>query len=141
LGLNYQEKLELEKNNINMNLYIKRFFASLIDFYFVGFLVTIPAFLFWSKLINESRIELYIIIYQFICVLVYILYWYILEKYYHTTLGKKLLKLQVIDNEKSNFLIRSIFKFVPLDVISFLFTKDGKFWHDIFSHTEVVEKK
>lgn len=122
-----------------MNLYIKRFFASLIDFYFVGFLIIIPTFLLWPKIINNPKE--YIIIYQFICILIYILYFYILEKYYHTTLGKKLLKLQVVGNEKSNFFIRSVFKIVPFDIISFLFTKDGKFWHDIFSSTEVVEKR
>lgn len=122
-----------------MNLYIKRFFASLIDFYFVGFLIIIPTFLLWPKIINNPKE--YIITYQFICILLYILYFYILEKYYHTTLGKKLLKLQVVGNEKSNFFIRSVFKIVPFDIISFLFTKDGKFWHDIFSSTEVVEKR
>lgn len=122
-----------------MNLYIKRFFASLIDFYFVGFLIIIPTFLLWPKIINNPKE--YIITYQFICILLYILYFYILEKYYHSTLGKKLLKLQVVGNEKSNFFIRSVFKIVPFDIISFLFTKDGKFWHDIFSSTEVVEKR
>lgn len=120
-----------------MNLYIKRFFASLIDFYFVGFLIIIPTFLLWPKIINNPKE--YIITYQFICILIYILYFYILEKYYNTTLGKKLLKLKIIKNKKSNFFIRSVFKIVPFDIISFLFTKDGKFWHDIFSYTEVVE--
>lgn len=122
-----------------MNLYIKRFFASLIDFYFVGFLIIIPTFLLWPKIINNPKE--YIITYQFICILIYILYFYILEKYYNTTLGKKLLKLKIIKNKKSNFFIRSVFKIVPFDIISFLFTKDGKFWHDIFSSTEVVEKR
>jgi len=122
-----------------MNLYIKRFFASLIDFYFVGFLIIIPTFLLWPKIINNPKE--YIITYQFICILIYILYFYILEKYYNTTLGKKLLKLKIIKNKKSNFFIRSVFKFIPLDAISFLFTKNKKFWHDIFSYTEVVEKR
>lgn len=122
-----------------MNLYIKRFFASLIDFYFVGFLMIIPTFLLWPKIIENPKVQDYIITYQLICILIYMSYFYILEKYYNTTLGKKLLKLKIVKNKKSNFFIRSIFKFIPFDAISFLFTKNKKFWHDNFSHTEVIE--
>lgn len=124
------------------SVFIKRILAALIDLYFLGILLNIPFYFIWKDaLIKQKDVFLITKIFLFCSLVIILLYWYILEKYYHTTLGKKLLKLQVIDNEKSNFLIRSIFKFVPLDVISFLFTKDGKFWHDIFSYTEVVEKR
>lgn len=124
------------------SVFIKRIFAALIDLYFLGFLLNIPFYFIWKDaLIKQKDVFLITKIFLFCSLAIILLYWYILEKYYHTTLGKKLLKLQVVGNEKSNFFIRSVFKFVPLDIISFLFTKNGKFWHDTFSHTEVVEKK
>lgn len=49
------------------------------------------------------------------------------------------MKLKVVDNGDGNYLIRSIYKFIPLNIISFLLTEDGRFWHDIYSHTNVVE--
>lgn len=124
------------------SVFIKRILAALIDLYFLGFLLNIPFYFIWKDaLIKQKDVFLITKIFLFCSLVIILLYWYILEKYYHTTLGKKLLKLQVVGNEKSNFFIRSVFKIVPFDIISFLFTKDGKFWHDIFSYTEVVEKR
>lgn len=126
---------------MNTKFYFKRLIALLIDMYCVGILITIPNFILWEKVIAEKwNMTLYLGTYQLVSICIYILYWYILEKYYHTTLGKKIMKLKVIDEDKSrNYLIRNICKFLPLDVISFLFTKDGRFWHDVFSKTNVVE--
>ena len=124
------------------SVFIKRILAALIDLYFLGILLNIPFYFIWKDaLIKQKDVFLITKIFLFCSLAIILLYWYILEKYYHTTLGKKLLKLQVVGNEKSNFFIRSVFKIVPFDIISFLFTKDGKFWHDIFSYTEVVEKR
>lgn len=124
------------------SVFIKRILAALIDLYFSGILLNIPFYFIWKDaLIKQKDVFLITKIFLFCSLVIILLYWYILEKYYHTTLGKKLLKLQVVGNEKSNFFIRSVFKIVPFDIISFLFTKDGKFWHDIFSYTEVVEKR
>ena len=124
------------------SVFIKRILAALIDLYFLGILLNIPFYFIWKDaLIKQKDVFLITKIFLFCSLVIILLYWYILEKYYHTTLGKKLLKLQVVGNEKSNFFIRSVFKIVPFDIISFLFTKDGKFWHDIFSSTEVVEKR
>lgn len=124
------------------SVFIKRILAALIDLYFLGILLNIPFYFIWKDaLIKQKDVFLITKIFLFCSLVIILLYWYILEKYYHTTLGKKLLKLQVVGNEKSNFFIRSVFKIIPFDIISFLFTKDGKFWHDIFSYTEVVEKR
>jgi len=125
---------------MDFKFYIKRLMALFIDFYFVGIFVTLPGFFIWPKILNDKEnVMLFIIVYQFFNILIYILYWYILEKYYHTTLGKKLMKLKVVDEGEGNYLIRSICKFLPLDIISFLLTKDGRFWHDIFSRTTVID--
>lgn len=124
---------------MNFKYYTKRLFALLIDLYSVGIFLTIPNFILWGKVLAEWDIINYLIIYQIVSACLYILYWYLLEKYYQTTIGKKIMKLKVIENKKSNYFIRSICKFLPLDILSFLLTKDGRFWHDVFSNTEIVE--
>ena len=125
---------------MNSKYYIKRFIAAIIDLYFVGIFITIPNFILWEKVLNEDwNVTKFLILYQIFGMFIYLFYWYILERCFHTTLGKKLLKLKVIDEGNGNYFIRSACKFLPLDIISFLFTKNKRFWHDNFSHTTVVE--
>jgi len=127
----------LEKNRMkNKNLYTKRCVAFLIDSTLIGFVFIIPMFFVLTTFFSDA---FFIPLMSVMSILAYILYWYILEKYYQATIGKRFMKLKVVDNGDGNYLIRSIYKFIPLNIISFLLTEDGRFWHDIYSHTNVVE--
>lgn len=72
----------------------------------------------------------------------YFLYYFIFEYFKGQTIGKMITKSKVIsstDNNEYFFLrifIRTLTRFIPFDIISYIFTSRGL--HDIFSKTVVV---
>lgn len=72
----------------------------------------------------------------------YFAYYVFMESFYQQTIGKMLLKTKVVmeDGSKPNLntiFIRTAFRFIPADTISYIFTKRG--FHDFLSHTYVVK--
>ena len=71
-----------------------------------------------------------------------IFYFFISEIYFGKTLGKKIMKLKVVEKESKNkfitFFIRTISRLIPLDLATFLIFENGLL-HDRLSKTKVVE--
>jgi uncharacterized RDD family membrane protein YckC len=78
---------------------------------------------------------------KYLMILLYYLYYFILELTIGQTIGKMITKTKVvnIDNsEKPNFtriFIRTISRLIPIDFLSYLFLSNGI--HDILSKTEL----
>ncbi|NQX86663.1 MAG: RDD family protein [Flavobacteriaceae bacterium] len=78
---------------------------------------------------------------KYLMILLYYLYYFILELTIGQTIGKIITKTRVvnIDNsEKPNFikiLIRTISRLIPIDFLSYLFSSNGI--HDILSKTKL----
>jgi uncharacterized RDD family membrane protein YckC len=78
---------------------------------------------------------------KYLMILLYYLYYFILELTIGQTIGKMVTKTKVvnIDNsEKPNFsriFIRTIARLIPIDFLSYLFLSNGI--HDILSKTEL----
>lgn len=75
-------------------------------------------------------------------VVIFFLYYSLLEHFFHTTFGKTMTNTTVIhvNGQYASFstiLLRSICRFIPFDAFSFLFAKG---WHDSISHTVVVDE-
>lgn len=75
----------------------------------------------------------------------YFIYFIILEFFFNTTIGKKIFgfKIEYLKEDKnrcfSSILLRSFFRLIPFDQISFLFNKKHFFWHEIISCTRVIK--
>ena len=72
----------------------------------------------------------------------FICYYYIMEVKYQKTVAKFITKTKVVMNNgnkpnKSDILVRTFCRLIPLDRISFLFTRNG--FHDRFSSTQVIK--
>lgn len=68
-------------------------------------------------------------------------YYFILEFYFQKTLGKIVTHSKVVteNGEKSTFrkiILRTIYRFIPIDWISFIFSRNGM--HDKLSKTKVI---
>lgn len=80
---------------------------------------------------------------KWISILVYFLYYFLLEYFTGQTIGKIFTKSKVISSTTDNnyFLIRigvrTIMRFIPIDILSYLFTSNGL--HDWVSKTKVVK--
>lgn len=80
---------------------------------------------------------------KWISILVYFLYYFLLEYFTGQTIGKIVTKSKVISSTTDNnyFLIwigvRTIMRFIPIDILSYLFTANGL--HDWISKTKVIK--
>ena len=78
---------------------------------------------------------------KYLMILLYYLYYFILELTIGQTIGKMVTKTRVVNSnnsEKPNFtkiLIRTISRLIPIDFLSYLFSSNGI--HDILSKTEL----
>jgi uncharacterized RDD family membrane protein YckC len=78
---------------------------------------------------------------KYLMILLYYLYYFILELTIGQTIGKIVTKTRVVNidnNGKPNFtriLIRTISRLIPIDFLSYLFSSNGI--HDILSKTEL----
>lgn len=77
--------------------------------------------------------------------IIYFGYFVISEFFFNTTLGKRVFgfKIEYLKEDKnrcfSSILLRSFFRLIPFDQISFLFNKKHFFWHEIISCTRVIK--
>ncbi len=73
----------------------------------------------------------------------YLLYYFIFEYFWGRTIGKMITKSKVIpeDDDQNHFFIRilgrTLMRFIPLDILSYLFTPKG--FHDRISKTITVK--
>jgi len=80
---------------------------------------------------------------KWISVVLYFLYYFLFEYFKGQTIGKMITKSKVIssnDKYKSYFsriVIRTLMRFIPVDIISYVFTFRGL--HDLISMTSVVK--
>ncbi len=97
-------------------------------------------FIFWNKFLSTHPKDLLFIA---LCIqfLPFLLYFFISEMIFSCTVGKKILKLRVVIDDSHNkfisILIRTLCRFIPFDLITFLFFKDYLL-HDRLSNTKVV---
>jgi uncharacterized RDD family membrane protein YckC len=96
---------------------------------------------FWDNFIH-SHPKNFLFVVLCIQFLPFILYFFISEFIFTTTVGKKIMKLKIeySGNKFFVFLIRTISRLIPLDLISFFLLKDDKLLHDYISKTRVVLK-
>lgn len=119
---------------------LKRIYSYLIDMIVVSVPMYIFIFIFWDKFIATNPRNLLSIA---LCIqfLPFILYFFLSELFFSCTVGKRIVKLKVITNSASNrfisILIRTVCRFIPFDLITFLFFKD-RLLHDYLSNTKVV---
>lgn len=121
------------------HLLIKRSIAYMIDS-MVLLILIIPFFMIISYF-TKSNPVLFMFLMTILVLLILMGYFYIFEKNLRTTLGKKIMGLKIIELKNANYLTRNIYKFSPLNFISFLLNANGEFTHDLKAHTKVIEVK
>ncbi|MDD4993802.1 MAG: RDD family protein [Paludibacter sp.] len=79
---------------------------------------------------------------------IYLVYFCFAEYYLSRTLGKKLLKLKIIEYQKSKgmlrlkqVLIRNLVRLIPIDPFSIFLNEEHRMWHDLASKTTVVDAR
>lgn len=79
---------------------------------------------------------------KWISIVLYFLYYLLSEYFFHQTIGKMITKSRVVSSTKDHKLsfihlvVRTLMRFIPIDIISYLFTFRGL--HDLISSTSVV---
>lgn len=118
-----------------MNINLLRLFNFLID----NIIFTIFTFLFLEIFKNNISREIAIKI----LFLFYFIYYFFQEFCLKKTIGKYVTKTIVIDKNKTGkyfmwrIILRTLTRFIILDVISYLFTNNGL--HDFLSKTETIK--
>lgn len=110
-----------------------RLFNFLIDSTIFFFIVLVFALLLKEYVERENL--------KYLMIVLYYLYYFILELTIGQTIGKMVTKTRVVNinnTEKPNFtkiFIRTISRLIPIDFLSYLFLPNG--FHDILSKTEL----
>lgn len=122
---------EADKSKRALNYFIDSFLIYLI-YYIINFIV---------YFINEDLLANKI--WPYMIVVYFMMYYIIFESLYQKTPGKIITKTRVITTKGLkpkfwNILIRTIVRFSPFDMLSYIFGM-GKGQHDYFSKTLVVE--
>lgn len=71
---------------------------------------------------------------------IYFFYYFLFELLKKQTVGKIITKTKVVVNSKNEVIaifFRTLIRFFPLDILSYLFSKRG--FHDVFTCTNVIE--
>ena len=119
----------------------RRIFAYIIDNFIAGLLLII--------FIDLNSLQSNFYYYSYVAPITFF-YYFFFEVIFDRTPGKLILRIIVIDasNEKYSesrmiklIFIRTLCRFIPFDLISFLFSEDGQLWHDTISGTKVVLRK
>ncbi|PIE50249.1 MAG: hypothetical protein CSA38_04145 [Flavobacteriales bacterium] len=115
----------------------KRIYAYFIDMLVLCIPLYIVIIIFWDDMIKlqPNKFLYYSLFLQFVP---FLLYFFISEFIFLSTVGKKVMKLKV-SYEKNRFLsilIRTLSRLIPLELISFLILKD-QLLHDKISKTKV----
>ena len=119
----------------------KRIFAYLIDGLVISTPLYIVGIIYWDYILtaHPSQLSNFALSLQFIP---FFLYFFISEMFFDKTLGKKLMKLKVIQTDNKNkfatIFIRTISRLIPLDLATFLIF-ENELLHDKISKTKVVE--
>jgi len=109
-----------------------------INFVIDTIIFTLFIFIFFSLFKNViSKENVYII-----SIGLYFLYYFLQEYFLKKTFEKWITKTEIVSNYKRKnyflqILIRTITRFIIIDVFSYLFTSKG--FHDLFSKTETVK--
>ena len=119
----------------------KRIFAYLIDGVVISTPLYIVGIIYWDYIltVHPSQLSNFALSLQFIP---FFFYFFVSELFFDRTLGKKLMKLKVIQTENKNkfttIFIRTISRLIPLDLATFLIF-ENELLHDKISKTKVVE--
>jgi uncharacterized RDD family membrane protein YckC len=80
---------------------------------------------------------------KWISIVLYFLYYFLFEYFFLQSIGKMITKSRVVSSTKSHklffirLLVRTLMRFIPIDIISYIFTFRGL--HDLVSSTSVVK--
>jgi uncharacterized RDD family membrane protein YckC len=80
---------------------------------------------------------------KWISIVLYFLYYLLFEYFFHQTIGKMITKSRVVSSSKDHQLsfmrlvLRTLMRFIPIDIISYLFAYRGL--HDLVSSTSVIK--
>ncbi|WP_409557904.1 RDD family protein [Allomuricauda sp. MMSF_3364] len=123
-----------------ISFYIDLIIVSIISLLYLFFIdvngpfVQNKGFPFW----DANRIWVFQLI-------VYFLYFLLLEYFLGYTFGKKILNLRISTNVSQNpkffkVLFRTFIRILPINPISFLFNAEKRFWHEKWSNVYTVKK-
>lgn len=124
-----------------------RFVHLLIDGFIVNLLYTLldPILAYPNSFIFEMNDSVYMVVTVIAINLLipYFIYYFLMEKFFQTTLGKLVTQSVVIDKyakrpDDRSLVVRTLIRLIPFDVLSFLGERG---WHDKWSETYVVKKE
>jgi len=131
----------------------KRLLNYIIDsftLYVLGFLFGLLIFMFWNNeyfSFFKIGIGYYLLIVLSIVtpILIFFSYYIRLEYKHHVTLGKLITSTLVIHKSglypsKDTLLFRTLFRLIPFEPFSLLFSRKGIGWHDSLSQSIVIDK-
>ena len=122
-------------NKIAMTGKTLRFVNFLLDSGIFFMLLVLFMLAFRNRIASENM--------KWISCALYFLYYFIFEYFNGQTIGKMITKTKVVSFSKNNNLfiirlfIRTLMRFIPIDIISYLFTYRGL--HDLISMTTVIK--
>lgn len=117
---------------------LKRMYAYLIDMIVISIPLYIFILIFWDKFVTSPQ-NMFLFIALIIQFLLFFIYFFISEAFFGKMIGKKIMNLKVVTHKNRfiSMLIRTMGRFIPLDLISFIFFKD-QLLHDYISKTKVI---
>ncbi len=127
---------------------MNRIFRRAVAFYVDALIFSIPAYWIYStiffKTVEDSHSRFGDFKVLLVQILSYILYFTVCEFFFRKTIGKSLFKYRVeAKGEKISFiqvLMRSFYRIVPINQISFLFNDEKVFWHERWSKIYTIKK-
>ena len=134
-----EEKKQLDDKTVNSLIRFVHFIIDVVIWWIIVYLLAIilDTILGLSIPKEHQSLSAYVIIFvSFFC------YYYIMEVTCQKTVAKFITKTKVVTKNgrkptKSDILARTFCRLIPLDQISFLFTRNG--FHDRLSNTQVIK--
>ena len=136
-------KKEIKKNEIDSSKVTTltrfiHFFIDMIGFFLTAMILSVVFDLF----VHTSDKSTYALFGYLMMLISFFLYYVFMEYKFQKTIGKFLTKTKVVMNdgrkpELNEIIIRTAFRLIPFDQISYLFTKNG--FHDRLSNTTVIK--
>ena len=120
-----------------MKFLIRRFFNLVFDSIVVAFITILTYFIF-ANILGNYHIDIFVIY-----LVIYFIYYTILEYLFSKTIGKLLTNTRVeFVGERERHLgliiLRTISRVIPLEPFSIFFDDEYKMWHDKLSKTRVT---
>lgn len=134
------EQRKFDSSIVDSGTRLVHFFIDLIIFSILGLILSIIIDLFMPTS-GQGTMS---ILSPGIFLIAFFLYFVFMEHRYQKTIGKFLTKTRVVMSDGTqpklnDILMRTICRLIPLDRVSYLFTKNG--FHDRFSNTTVVKEE